>query len=132
MIDLVVKGTFKSAVGFSAIARMMGEVARAALEDYSEVVERDAKQDFTAQIKHKDKSTGATAKTIRGFSKKNEKTGRVVSGVAVDFPGGLIEIGTKKMPARPFLRPAAERNKSRVGRMVNRAFDREEVRAALK
>jgi hypothetical protein len=43
--------------------------------------------------------------------------------VHVDFPGHLLEFGSVKMGARPFLVPAAEAERAAHERAVRRAYD---------
>lgn len=38
-----------------------------------------------------------------------------------EYYGTFVELGTKRQPAQPFMRPAVNENKSRIGEAVNQA-----------
>lgn len=60
-----------------------------------------------------------------GRTRKSIKVVRVDTGLAVtvDFPGHLLEFGTVKMGAQPFLTPAAELERPRYIESMKKAYE---------
>ena len=134
MIDLVVKGKYVSAVTFDVVGDLMALVTHEALREYAKDVARDAKVNLASKIKGrrrpestKIKGTRRTVDSIVGYAapiKEGKRKGKIVSGVAVAFPGGLLEMGTKHIRNYEFIRPAAEKNKGPMRRIFARSFKR--------
>jgi hypothetical protein len=78
---------------------------RASAERIAERAEADVPRD-----------TGRTARSVEALPTNEGYE------VHVDFPGHLIEFGSVKMGARPFLVPAAEDERARHARAVRKAF----------
>lgn len=80
------------------------------------------------------KAVGATERYDIGFkggtrkltnNARNRRAGRAgarVTTAGVAFYGRFLELGTSKMPARPFLRPAIEAKRGEAVQVFSRAF----------
>jgi HK97 gp10 family phage protein len=66
--------------------------------------------------------TGALKESLEiteNKSTKNKRSGHTVKiGKMAKKWHGMVEIGTSKMPARPFLRPAFDDNKERIASII--------------
>jgi HK97 gp10 family phage protein len=62
------------------------------------------------------RDTGRTARSVKAVPTNDGYE------VHVDFPGHLLEFGSVKMPARPFLTPAAEFEREAHQRAVREAY----------
>jgi len=67
--------------------------------------------------------------SIRAFKKKDKFGTKITIGkrlfVGDQFYGAFVELGTKKMAAQPFLRPALEKNRGRVRETLKGILKRE-------
>jgi len=89
-------------------AKMQRQVLRAALQKSARLVARSAKQKVPRRTGALQKAIGtrtsvrsATAESTIGFNRKA-------------FYGRFIELGTSKMAAKPFLRPALDENQRQI------------------
>ena len=48
------------------------------------------------------------------------------------FYARFVELGTKKMPARPFMRNAVDKNHEKIARIINNVIDKAIRRVMLK
>lgn len=68
---------------------------------------------------------GDLVMSVRAVKSKFKDGGAIViAGGGSEYYASFIELGTKKKPAQPFLRPAAERNRSKAKRQVEVALKR--------
>ena len=89
-----------------------------AIDRSVEVVARDAEAGAP-------KDTGAGAAGIRtetGTTRYGKPYGSVVCGEGDEYYMGFHEYGTSKMPARPFMRPAADNNRDNIVRWMRDAI----------
>lgn len=118
--------------GGDALAAALAEVGKAMEKKILARAMRDAAKPILADAKRRAPVlTGQLRKSlkIRSIS-RNRKKGQV--GVVIstakgffkgdEFYGAFHEFGTKKMPARPFIRPAFEANKARAVKIVGEAI----------
>ena len=74
--------------------------------------------------------TGELRKSLKIRALKRNNKGRIGVVISTEkgffkgetFYGAFLEFGTKKMPAKPFIRPAFEANKARAVRIVEQAL----------
>jgi hypothetical protein len=92
-------GSFESAVG-TALTDMV-KTGEGLLTTVGEGVTRDVRNQWP--VGYKDESH--TRDGIVGTPKRT-RGGRFYYEIRVPFPGGFYELGTKRQPPRPILRPA--------------------------
>lgn len=105
-----------SKVSTSISGRAVGAAARMVREKAKRNIQTSPSIDTGALLKavivkkipkSKTPLTAEYIVTVRGRGKKNKKTGEVSASAP---HGNLVEFGTVRMPAEPYLRPALEKN----------------------
>lgn len=130
----------KAGSGISGTIQIRGgEELAAALESLGPAMEkkilrsamREAAKPMLADAKRRAPVlTGAMRKSLKIKAMKRRSNGQVGVVIATEkgffkgetFYGAFHEFGTKKMPARPFIRPAFEANKAQAIRIVGEAI----------
>lgn len=108
------------------ISKDMAGNVKAAVHDIAKLIEGDVKSNAP---------TGKTGKLKRSVKTvETEKDGEYLAFVKVGsrtkggaYYAGFVELGTKLLPAKPFVRPAIRKNKAKAERKLHEA-----VRRALK
>lgn len=97
--------------------RVTGKILRNAAEKGSEVIAEEAKR-----LAPRD--TGALAEGI-GYKDHRLQQGRAQVNIGIgkgEWYGMLVELGTEKMPAKPFLRPAFDAKADEATKVVQDAL----------
>lgn len=119
MANIELRGVDEILNKLQQIGANIGKLENKALKNAAEPVLKDAK----ATNAFKDRS-GKLRKGLKITSvKKKEGTKYILVGVdrgdnSEVFYGKFVEFGTSKMPARPFLQPAYEKNKQNIKRII--------------
>lgn len=119
-----IRGAEELAAALQELGKAMEKkILRSAMRQAATIILEDAKRRAPVL-------TGQLRKSLRIRAIKRTRKGQV--GVVIstskgffkgdDFYGGFHEFGTKKMPARPFIRPAFEANKSKAITIITEAI----------
>lgn len=103
-------------------ANMSGKMQRAVVRDSlrsaARVVEKSARQKVPVD-------TGRLKKSITQRVTVQSAVGEALIGYRKEaFYGRFVELGTSKMAAQPFLRPALDENTDEIGRVFVQALNR--------
>lgn len=117
--------------GGEALAAALAEIPKAMEKKILARAMRDAAKPMLDDAKRlAPVLTGQLRKSIKIRSIKRNRKGRVGVVISTEkgffkgetFYGAFLEFGTKKLPARPFIRPAFEANKARSAKIAGEAI----------
>lgn len=114
-----------------ALKKMPEAIAKKALEagvkGAANAMRKEIRQDAPVD-------SGSLKKNIQITKNKHDKTGVsfMVAPRRKVFYARMVEFGTSKMPAKPFIRPAFERSKEHIIQAMRRALEKSILKEAHK
>jgi HK97 gp10 family phage protein len=108
--------------GLDAMSNDMQNALREVVDKAQAIIERELAAAADDAREHVPVDSGKLHRSIRVKMDPSGQSGRLIAGGRRAPHGHLVEFGTKRMPARPYLYPAAQRARRRVLAELQRLF----------
>jgi len=121
-----VKKISASVEGAEEVIQMLKDMGKAAEEVLEQAADAGGR---LALLEAKRRCPVRTGRLKESLHLQNGKKTEIKADVKIqpgkkEYYGTFVELGTKRMPARPFMRPAVDENKERISEAVTKEVSR--------